>query len=249
MENIGKYVIFLYSTLVNRETLRTGIQRTVEECVAIGIDSVPIVALVSIFTGGVTSIQIYYNLLTALPSDFLVGFSLRNMAILELCPTVMAIIFAGRVGSNIAGQLGSMRITEQIDALEIMGINTSSYLVLPKIIAAMLMYPLLVIISIFLTIYAGFVAAQWVVSVSPDDYIHGLRLSFDPYTVRFALYKAVTFAFLVSSISAYKGFYVTGGAVEVGSAGTRAVTDSCIAILVADYVLTQLLLQSPGGGA
>ena len=245
MKSIGRYFIFLHSMFVNRESFKTYVWQTLDECVAIGVNSILIVVIVSIFMGAVMGIQVHYNLQTPFPSDFLVGYSVRNMSILEMSPTVMAVIFAGRVGSNIAGQLGSMRISEQIDALEIMGINTTSYLVLPKILATILTYPLLVIISAFLSIYSGFVAAELVVSVAPEDYIYGLRFKFDPYSVYFALYKSLAFAFLISSISAYRGFYIAGGALAVGKASTRAVTDSCIAILLADYVLTQLLLHPP----
>ena len=245
MNSIGGYFIFLHSMFVNRESFKTYVWQTLDECVAIGVNSILIVVIVSIFMGAVMGIQVYYNLQTPFPSDFLVGYSVRNMSILEMSPTVMAVIFAGRVGSNIAGQLGSMRISEQIDALEIMGINTTSYLVLPKILATILTYPLLVIISAFLSIYSGFVAAELVVSVAPEDYIYGLRFNFDPYSVYFALYKSLAFAFLISSISAYRGFYISGGALAVGKASTRAVTDSCIAILLADYVLTHLLLHPP----
>ena len=155
----------------------------------------------------------------------------------------MAIVFAGRVGSSIAGQLGSMRISEQIDALEILGMNTTSYLVLPKVIASIITYPFLVIISASLAIYGGYIVAVYVVSVAPKDYIYGLIHAFDPYSVYFALCKSVVYAFLVTSISAYRGFYISGGAVAVGKASTRAVTDSCIAILLADYILSQLLLH------
>ncbi|MEL6539545.1 MAG: ABC transporter permease [Bacteroidota bacterium] len=226
---------------VDRERFKTYVWQILDECVAIGVDSTLIVVIVSLFVGAVMSIQIYHNLQTPFPKDFLVGYGVRNMTMLEMSTTVLAIIFAGRVGSSIAGQLGSMRISEQIDALEIMGINTSSYLVLPKIIASILTYPLLVIISAFLAIYSGLVTAEFVLSVSSENYIQGLRMKFDPYLAYFALYKSAVFAFLVSSISAYRGFYVAGGAVEVGKASTRAVTDSCVAILLADYVLTQLL--------
>jgi phospholipid/cholesterol/gamma-HCH transport system permease protein len=231
--------------LINRERFRTYVRQTLDECVTIGVQSIVIVTVVSVFMGAVMSIQLKYNLQSPLAGDFLVGFGVRNMTILELSPTVMAIVFAGRVGSNIAGQLGSMRISEQIDALEIMGINTTSYLVLPKILATLLTYPLLVIISAFLTMLSGLFAAEFVVNIAPDDYIHGLRYNFDPYSLNFAMYKSLAYAFLISSISAYRGFYISGGAVAVGKASTQAVTDSCIAILLADYVLTQLLLQPP----
>lgn len=245
MESIGRYFIFLYSMFTNRERLKVRIQRTLDEFVSIGVESVPIIVVVSTFVGAVTCIQVYFNIYNPFVENFIVGYAVRNMTILEMSPTVMAIIFAGRVGSSIAGQLGSMRITEQIDALEIMGINTNSYLVMPKIIAAVLSYPLLVILSIFSSIFAGLLAAQLVLDIPPEEYIRGLRYAFDPYIVRFALYKSMTFAFLVTSISSYRGFYTTGGAAEVGAASTQAVTESCIAILLADYVLTQLLLQGP----
>lgn len=243
MKSIGRYFIFLHSMFVNRESVRTYVRQTIRECVSIGVNSIFLVAVVSIFTGAVASIQIYHTLSSPLLSDFLVGYGVREMTILETAPTIMAIVFAGRVGSSIAGQLGSMRISEQIDALEILGINTTSYLVLPKILASMLTYPLLVVVSAFLVIYSGFIAAVFVVSVAPEDYIHGLRHMFDPYSLYFAIYKSLVYAFLISSISAYRGFYIAGGAVAIGKASTRAVTDSCIAILLADYILTQLFLH------
>jgi phospholipid/cholesterol/gamma-HCH transport system permease protein len=243
MKSIGRYFIFLHSMFVNRESVRTYVRQTIEECVSIGVNSIFLVAIVSIFTGAVASIQIYHTLSSPLLGNFLVGYGVREMTILETAPTVMAIVFAGRVGSSIAGQLGSMRISEQIDALEILGVNTTSYLVLPKILASILTYPLLVIVSAFLAIYSGLVAAEFVVSVAQEDYIYGLRHTFDPYSLYFAIYKSLVYAFLISSISAYRGFYISGGAVAVGKASTRAVTDSCIAILLADYILTQLLLH------
>ena len=241
MKDIGRYFIFLHSMFVNRERFKIYVRQTLDECVAIGVNSTLIVAIVSLFIGAVMSIQIYYNLQSPFPNDFLVGYSVRNISILELSPTMMALIFAGRIGSSTAGQLGSMRISEQIDALELMGINTSSYLVLPKILATILTYPLLVIISAFIAIYSGLIAAKFAVSIAPEDYIYGLRFKFDPYSVHFAIYKSLAFAFLISSISAYRGFYITGGAMEVGKASTRAVTDSSVTVLLADYVLTQLL--------
>ena len=244
MKSLGNYFIFLHSMLVNREAFKVYVQQTLDECIAIGISSVPIVIIVSVFMGAVTSIQVAANLVSPLIGKFIVGVIVRDMTILELSPTVMAIIFAGKVGSNIAGQLGSMRISEQIDALEIIGINATSYLVLPKILASLLMYPLLVIISGFLCIYSGFLANTFVLSIAPEDYIYGIRFLFDPYTIRFAIYKSFAFAFLISSISSYQGFYIAGGALAVGQASTRAVINSCIAILVADYALAQLLLNT-----
>ena len=242
MKGIGRYCIFLRSMFSNRIAWKIYFQQIVDECIDVGIGSIIIVSIVSVFMGAVTCIQISYNLESPLAQDFLVGFGVRNMVILELSPTIMAIIFAGKVGSNIASQLGSMRITEQIDALEVMGINPTTYLVLPKIIASVIMYPLLVILSGFLAIYSGYLAAKFVLAMASAEYVHGLRFLFEPYTIQFAIYKSLVFAFLVSSIACYKGFFVFGGAVAVGQASTQAVTNSCIAILVADYILTQLLL-------
>jgi phospholipid/cholesterol/gamma-HCH transport system permease protein len=154
----------------------------------------------------------------------------------------MAIIYAGKVGSSMAGNLGTMRITEQIDALEVMGINSVSYLVLPKIIASLLMYPMLVILSGVCSLVGGYVVGTATNIISPTDYIYGIRFVFNEYTVTFALIKSAAFAFLVSSISSFKGYYTTGGALEVGISSTKAVTTSVIAILLADYLLAQLLL-------
>jgi phospholipid/cholesterol/gamma-HCH transport system permease protein len=166
----------------------------------------------------------------------------REMTILELAPTITSIVLAGKVGSSIAGGLGTMRITEQISALEVMGINATSYLVLPRILASMFMFPLLVILAMALSILGGYLAGTLSGVMAAQDYIEGIRTDFIPYNIFFALIKAVVFAFLVSGISSYKGFYTQGGALEVGAASTAAVTNSIIAILLADYVLAAVLL-------
>ncbi len=157
-------------------------------------------------------------------------------------PTITCVVLSGKVGSNIAGQLGTMRITEQIDALEVMGINSSSYLVLPKVIAAMLTFPMLVTIACFLAILGGYMAGWLTGAITPQEYIHGLQFMFKGNYVFFALTKSVVFAFLVTTISSYQGFFTKGGAYEVGKASTAAVTNACIAILIADYLLAQLLV-------
>lgn len=240
MEAVGKYLMFLYTVVTARESFKTYLQLTLEECIAIGVKSVPLVMLVSVFMGAVTSMQIAQNLSIPWMGKFIVGLLTRNMSILELCPTMLGVIFAGKIGSSIASQLSSMRISEQIDALEIMGINTASYLVLPKIIATVLMYPMLVVISCFLTIYSGYLASVYAVGVTPEDFIYGVRFVFDPYMVQFSLGKSYLFAFFISSISAYKGFYASGGAVAIGRSSTQAVTNSCVAVLITDCILAQL---------
>ena len=242
MSNLGKYLIFLSSLFKNRETFSTYVKLIIEECILVGISSIMLVGLVSLFIGAVSTLQTAFNLTSPLIPDSVIGLVVRDLTILELAPTITAIIFAGKVGSSIAGNLGTMRITEQIDALEVMGINSSSYLVLPKIVATLIMYPLLVILAGVLAILGGFLAAKFGGVVSTADYFIGLKMDFNPFTVSFALIKSVVFGFLVSSISAYMGFFTKGGALEVGQASTRAVTVSCIAILFSDFILAQLLL-------
>lgn len=213
-----------------------------EEAIKVGYNSLFIVTIVSVFMGAVTTIQTAFNLVSPFIPDYVISLVVRDMTILELSPTIIAIVYAGKVGSNIAGELGTMRITEQIDALEVMGINAASYLVLPKVIASLIMYPCLVILSAFLSLWGGYLAGIFSGTVSGPDYIYGIRAEFIEFNVAFALIKAFVFAFLVASISAYKGFYTSGGALEVGKSSTAAVTSSCIAILLADYALAQLLL-------
>jgi len=242
MRSLGKFLMFMGSMFVKRESFKTYVKLVIDESVSIGVNSIFIVVIVSLFMGAVTCIQTAYNLVSPLIPDHIISLIVRDMTILELSPTIVAIVFAGKVGSNIAGQLGTMRITEQIDALEVMGINASSYLVLPKLIASVITYPMLVIISGFLSILGGYLAGTLTGEITPEEYVYGIRLDFLEFNVAFALIKAVVFALLVAAISSYKGFYTKGGALEVGIASTSAVTNSCIAILTADYLLAQALL-------
>ncbi len=242
MKIIGRYFLFLQSLIIKRESFNTYIRLIIDECIKVGIDSIFIVAIVSTFIGAVTAVQTAYNIVSPLIPNYVVSLVVRDMTLLELAPTITAIVFAGKVGSNIAGELGTMRISEQIDALEVMGINSSSFLVLPKIIACLIMYPMLVILAGFLGIIGGYLAATLTGAMTPDEYIYGIRADFIEYNVTFALIKSIVFAFLISTISAFTGYFTQGGALEVGRASTKAVTTSCIAILSADYLLAQLLL-------
>ena len=243
MKSLGKYILFIRSLFTNMESVATYAKLFVNECVQIGLNSIVIVSIVAIFIGAVTTIQTAYNLVSPLIEDYVISLVVRDMTILELAPSITAIVFAGKVGSNIAGELGTMRITEQIDALEVMGINSSSYLVLPKILATMFMYPLLVIVAGFLSIYGGYWAAIVSEIMTPEDYIYGIQIDLNEFMVTFAIIKSFVFAFLISSISSFKGYFTEGGAFEVGKASTSAVTNSVIAILIADYLLAELLLN------
>ncbi|NJN42479.1 MAG: ABC transporter permease [Flammeovirgaceae bacterium] len=243
MKGFGRYCIFIGSLFVRRETFMTYYRLVMNECIHIGIKSILLVALVSTFMGAVTTVQTAFNLVSPLIPKFVIAQVVREMTVLELAPTIIAIIFAGKVGSSMAGGIGTMRITEQIDALEVMGINSSSYLVLPKIVASLFMYPLLVILAGFCALAGGYLVGALSGIITPSEYIYGIRYVFNDYTVTFALIKSFVFAFLIASISCYKGYYTKGGALEVGMSSTSAVTSSVIAVLLSDYFLAELLLQ------
>jgi len=243
MSKLGKYLIFLSKLFVNPENFRVYWALTMQECKDIGINSMLIVTIVSSFLGAVTCVQTAANMDNPFVPKYIISLIVRDSTILELGPTITCVVLAGKIGSNIASQLGTMRISEQIDALEVMGINSSSYLVLPKMIASMLTFPMLVTLACFLGIYGGYLAGWLTGSVSQQDYIYGLQFAFKPNYVLFAIIKSVVFGFLVASIASFQGFYTKGGAYEVGKASTAAVTNSCIAILIADYLLAQLLVR------
>lgn len=243
MREFGRYVIFLSTLLVRRERFRTYYKLVLEESIQIGVKSTFLVVLVASFMGAVTTVQTAFNMVSPLIPRFVISQVVRDMSIYELAPTIMAVIFAGKVGSSMAGGIGTMRITEQVDALEVMGINSASYLALPKIVASLLMFPMLVVIAGVFSILGGYLAGTATGIVTPTDYIQGIRFSFDPYTIKFALIKAVVFAFLISSISCFKGYYTRGGALEVGIASTEAVTTSVISLLLSNYFLAELLLN------
>lgn len=212
------------------------------QCSEIGIGSLGIVSIISVFMGAVSAVQTAYQIVNPFISKNIISQIVRDTVILEFAPTLVCIVLAGVVGSKIASELGNMRVSEQIDALEIMGINTKTYLVLPKIAAAIVTIPMLVIIAMVLGIYGGRVTVSLSGILSTDSYDKGLRELFVPYNVFFALIKAYTFAFIISSIPAYYGYYVKGGSLEIGRNSTRSVVVSCIVILLADYVLAALLL-------
>lgn len=212
------------------------------ECDSIGFNSLPIVATISVFLGMVMTIQTSYQLISPIIPRSIIASIVRDSVILELSPTVTSIVLAGVVGSRIASELGNMRVTEQIDALEIMGINSKAYLVLPKIIAAMIMIPALIIISITLAIGGGVLAGMLGNILPIKVYISGLISGFSGYSITVAMVKSVVFAFCIAVISCYNGYFVRGGALEIGKSSTRAVVISCIAILGFDYVITSLML-------
>ena len=239
---VGKYVLMIKGMFSKPENWKMYWKEFMHQCAEIGIGSLGIVAIISVFIGAVSVVQTAYQLTTPLIPRYTIAVIVRDTVILEFAPTLVCIVLAGVVGSKIAGELGNMRVSEQIDALEIMGINTKAYLVLPKILAAMLMIPMLVFIATLLGLWVGRLAGSMAGIISTDEYDKGLLSGFIPYNNFFALIKAYTFAFLISSISSFYGYHVQGGALEIGRASTRSVVVSCITILLADYILSALLL-------
>lgn len=213
------------------------------QCVEIGIGSLGIVILISVFMGAVSAIQTAYQISSPLIPPSTIAQIVRDTVILEFSPTIVCIVLAGVVGSKIASELGNMRVSEQIDALEIMGINSKSYLIMPKIVASIITMPLLVILSIALGIWGGRLAVSLTGILSTEVYDIGLLSGFIPYNIEFALIKTFTFAFIISSISAYYGYNVKGGALEIGRSSTKSVVVSCVMILISDYILAAILLK------
>ena len=207
----------------------------------IGLNSLGIVIIISLFVGAVVTIQTAFNLNNPFLPKYLIGLAARDSLILEFSPTMICLILAGKVGSNVASEIGSMRITEQIDALEIMGINSANFLILPKIIAAMFFFPFLVIISMGIGMFGG-----WLGSISVDvttaDFLYGLKYEFNPFYITYALTKTVVFAFIITSVSSFFGYFTKGGALEVGVSSTKAVVYSSVVLLIFNFILTQLLL-------
>ncbi len=212
------------------------------QMVAIGIGSLAIVIIISLFLGAVITVQTAFQFTTPLLSKSIIGSIVTNTSIIEMAPTVVCLILAGKIGSSIASELGTMRITEQIDALEIMGVNSVAYLILPKVLASTLMVPLLVIVSGYIQIYSGYIIGELAGALTSTEFIQGAIQYFIPFTVTFAIIKATTFGFIISSVAAYMGYTTSGGALEVGKSATSAVVIISILILIFDYLLAQMLL-------
>lgn len=240
---LGRYLLLVKGMFSRPENGKMYWKEFMHQCSEIGIGSAGIVIIISFFMGAVSALQTAYQLTSPVIPKSTIAQIVRDTVILEFSPTLVCIVLAGVVGSKIASELGNMRVSEQIDALEIMGINTKTYLVLPKILAALLTIPALVIISMGLGIFGGRVAGTMSGILPPNMYDQGLLENFVPYNVTFAMSKAYTFAFLISSIPAYYGYHVQGGSLEIGRASTRAVVVSCVAVLFADYLLAALLLD------
>lgn len=240
---IGNYFLLMYRVFSKPEKSRIYWQQLLLEIEKLGIHSVGIVAIISVFMGGIITLQLTYNMSSPLLPTYLIGLGNRDTLILEFSCTILSLMLAGKVGSNIASEIGSMRVTEQIDSLELMGVNSASYLILPKIIAVVFMSPVLFILSVFCGIIGGLIAGPVTGVVTVAEYMGGIRTLFIPYYVTFSMIKTLVFGFLIASVASYQGYNVQGGALEVGRASTSAVVNTSILILFFDLVLTQLLFK------
>ena len=242
LDQIGRYFLMLVEVF-NKPTkwkvMRPLIFKEVDDLI---IGSMAIVAFISFFIGGVVAIQTALNLTNPLIPKSLIAFATRQSVILEFSPTFISIIMAGRAGSYITSSIGTMRVTEQIDALEVMGVNSLNYLIFPKIIA-LLLYPFVIAISIFLGIVGGWISGVNGGFISSDEFLRGIQTDFQPFHIAYAFIKTFIFGFVLATIPSFHGFYMKGGALEVGKASTTSFVWTCVVIILIDFILTQLLLS------
>lgn len=243
LTQFGRYFILLQKVFSKPEKSSIYYKQTMKELIYLGLNSIGIISIISFFMGAVITLQTAYNTENPIYPTYLIGLGCRDSIILEFSSTISALILAGKVGSSIASQLGTMRVTEQIDALEMMGVNSASFLILPKIIATLLFNPILTLISIIVGIIGGWMAGTVSGVITSESFIYGIQYSFIPYYIVYTEIKTVVFAFIITSVSAFQGYYVEGGSLEVGRASTKAVVHGSILILLANVILTQLLLS------
>jgi len=241
--HIGQYFMLMFRVFKKPQKLRVYIRQIIYEIDSIGISSLSLVAIISVFMGGIITIQAAFSFTSPLVPIYAVGFTARESMLLEFSPTVICLILAGKVGSNIASEIGAMRITEQIDALEIMGINSAGYLIFPKVAAALFIFPFLIALSMFLGLCGGFVMGVSSGACTAYEYVFGIQAFFEPWKLYYAFTKVLVFAFIITSVSSYYGYHTTGGALEVGKSSTNAVVYSSILILLFGLILTNLFFN------
>ena len=241
LSDIGKYFIMIKMSFFKPSKWKILKKLIFKEINDLIIESIPIVTILSFFIGAVKSIQTALNLNSPFLSKSLIGFATRQSVILEFAPTFMSIIMAGKVGSYITSSIGTMRVTEQIDALEVMGINPLNYLVFPKIVA-LLFYPFVITISMFVAIFGGYLAMTFA-GIPSEAFISGIQMDFEPYHIVYAYIKTFLFAIILATVPSYHGFYMKGGALEVGKASTLSFVWTSIIIIVVNFIITQLLLS------
>lgn len=240
---IGEYILLMRKVFSIPDRWSMFFRQLISEIYKLGVDSIGIVFLISIFTGAVICLQMALSIESPLLPAYTLGFATRDTLLLEFSSSIMCLILAGKVGSNIASEVGTMRITEQIDALEIMGVNSANYLILPKIVAFVFMMPFLVIFSMGIGLVGGYLVGVFSDIITTADYLLGIQYAFIPYYVFYSLVKSLVFAFLIASVAAYYGYYAYGGALDVGKASTNAVVNSSILILFFNLLITNVMLN------
>ncbi|MDE5982119.1 MAG: ABC transporter permease [Duncaniella sp.] len=243
LNTFGRYCLFMKRVFTVPDKWRVFFSRTLFEISKLGVDSIPLVIVISIFIGAVITIQMQLNITSPLIPAYSVGLATRDIVLLEFSNSILCLILAGKVGSNIASEIGTMRVTEQIDALDIMGVNSANFLVLPKVVGFLVYMPILVAFCIATSFLGGFFVAAFTDIIPVSRFIYGLQAFFQEWYVWYGFIKSLFFSFVISSVAAFYGYYVHGGALEVGKASTNAVVASSILILLLDVVLTKLLLQ------
>lgn len=242
LHRFGEYVLLMKKAITAPDRWSMFFKQLIKEVCKLGIDSLWIVIIISLFIGTVIAIQISLNISSPLIPKFTIGYTTREIILLEFSSSIMCLILAGKVGSNIASEIGTMRVTEQIDAMEIMGVNSANFLILPKIVGLMIFIPVLVIFSMFTGILGGYFASLITPSLPTSAFEYGLQYGFNSFYVGYSVLKSVVYAFIIASVASYFGYYAKGGALDVGKASTNAVVMSSIMILLADVILTQLML-------
>lgn len=241
--HIGRYTQLMGRTLVRPDSWRISFRMFMKELDKIGLQTLPILIVMSVFMGAIMTIQTKLNTENPILPAYTTGLVTRDTLLLEFTSTILCLILAGKIGSSIASEIGTMRITEQIDALEIMGINSANYLILPKIMAFIIVMPFFVIISSAIGLFGGYLSALLTDIITVSDYLLGIQYAFIPYYVFYAVVKSVVFAFIIASIASYYGYYAYGGALDVGKASTNAVVNSSLLILLFDLIITDLMLN------
>ncbi len=243
IESFGRYCMFVTQVFRRPDKWSVFFKQLIQEISKLGVDSIALVVIISIFIGAVIAIQMVLNIVSPLIPSYSTGLATREILILEFSSTMMCLILAGKVGSNIASEIGTMRVTEQIDAMDIMGVNSANFIVMPKVMGFVLFVPILCVMSMFVGLIGGWCIAEFTTMLSVEDYIYGIQSFFNQWYIWYSLIKTVVFAYIIATVAAYYGYYVKGGSLEVGKASTNAVVSSSILILLADVILTKLLLQ------
>lgn len=238
----GRYILFLKKVFRKPEKWRLSARQFILEADKLVLNSIPLIALISVFIGAVLVIQTANNMTSPFLPKMYIGYMTRESLVLEFCSTMICLILAGKIGSNISSEIGTMRITEQIDAMEMMGINSANFLVMPKILSTTVLNPLLTLMSIFMGLLGGYLIIYFTGMIKISDYLHGIRFAFNGFYITYSLVKTAVFSFIISSVSSYYGYYAKGGSLGVGKSSTKAIVVASAMILIFNLIITRIML-------